>query len=501
MPQFNLQFSGGYDTRLSANSGATSTSGYVDVAIVDLAVVEGGANNSMNKDSRFINCYPVTMTDGYGRKKTAIIKRPGWSTLNTPAAGYAGEELMVWTGSGSGQDVIAAFGETNSTIYKNAVSIGAITGECTGLSETFIGTTPTILASGSDSTGWYYDAGVGVMTKITDVDFPGNAGKTIAGTFVNMHGYAFIMCTDSTIWASDLNSVTAWTATSFDTASDYPDRGIGLVRNKNLIIAFGTESMQFFQNAGLTPFPLAKVSSMTAKVGAISYEAITQISDVVFWAGSTPQGGISIFQFDGGIKRISTPEIELHLAVVNFSSISLTSIRMQGRSFVLVRAYSQTYVYCIESDTWHEWSSTTPLWHKCAGTSVGASQLNYAISHTSTSGKVYIMDMNSYVFTDDGYSYTASIQGPSDDMGTRRKKFFSELEIDADKETSTSTLTISYSDDDYQNTYTWGSVDLSDNRPRATRLGSATRRAWIFTHSSNTPMRLYGCKGFMEYGQ
>lgn len=494
---FRLPLVGAYTSRVSSPS---TSSGIVGVGVVGLMVV-GQSSSSTTKDARYINCYSQSVNDPVTGPKKYIVKRPGFDTHTTPASGEKGYAVLVWTGSGAGTDVISAFGATNSTIYNGTTSLGAITGQATGLTETFVSTTPTLMVSSSDNTAWYYDSGVGTMTKISDADYPGNAGKTVVGTFAHIDGYACIMSDDGVLWASDLNSVTAWTATSFDSANAYPDKGVGCVRHRQFIIAFGTESMQFFYNAGLTPFPLAKATSMTQKVGAVSADAIAQVADTTFWCGSTPQGGLSIFQYDGDLSRISTAEIDATLVLSGASNISLTSIRFAGRSFILVRAGSLTIAYCVEEKFWHEWQSTTPLWYKCAAlTNVGGSMVNYAVSNVATDGKVFVMNQADPVFTDNGSAYTATIQLPNQDFGTRRMKFWHEIELIGDEEESASTVTLKYSDDDHQNYVTHGSSDLSNDRVRFTRLGASRRRSYQVTHAANTPMRLEALEGKVTVG-
>ena len=485
-----LPLAGPYTTRISSVNAADTSSGYVGIGIVGLMIV-GKTSDSSTKDAKYVNCFGMTVPDPLtGSKKVYCAKRPGWGTANTPATGNAGSTIYIWTGSGSGTDVISAFGATNSTIYNGTSSLGAITGVARSINETFVSTTATLLVASSDSTGWYYDTGVGTMTKITDADFPGNAGKTTVGGFAVIDGFAVIACTDGTVWSSDLNAVTGWTSTAFDTANSYADKGVALIRHQNMLMMFGTESIQFYRNAGLSPFPFAPVPSQTIKIGAISADAIASISDTHFWCGSTPQGGLSVFMHEANISRISTPEIDSILILAGATNISLTTIRFYGRSFVIVRAAAQTLVYCVEEKMWHEWTSTTPLWYKCAGISLGGTMANYAITNKNTSGKVYVMSPAALVFTDDATTYTARVQLPKLDFGSTKRKFYDDLVVVADVETSTSELTISYSDDDYQTYTTHGDVDISMQRPRRTRLGSSRRRAWVLTHAANTPMRL-----------
>jgi hypothetical protein len=270
-------------------------------------------------------------------------------------------------------------------------------------------------------------------------------------------------------------------------------------------MAFGTQSTQFFRNMGQTPFPLVGAPDMTVKIGCISADAIAEISDNIFFAGSTPEGGCSIFQYDGSFNRISTPEQDFQLVIAGPTNISLTTLRVYGRSFVLVKANTTTYVYCLEDKRWHEWNSTTPYWYKCAGLSTGSQILTYSVSNVATTGKVYVIDPASLVFTDDSVGWSASFQSMADDMGTPNKKFFPELNISADTEPSTSELVISYSDDDYATFTTAGTIDLSTGTRRLTRLGSTkddygNKRAWKGVNSSNAAMRIEALRGRVDVG-
>ena len=477
---------------------ADSTSGYVGIGIVGLMVV-GKSTQATDKDARYINCFAQTVSDQVsGKKNVVTVKRPGFGTNNTPAAGQKGYAVMVWTGNGAGTSVISGFGDTNSTIYNGTSSLGAITGRVTGITETSINGIATLAISSTDNTGWYADSGS--VTEITDADWPGDT-ETIAGTFAHLDGFALIMTTRGRLWSSDINSITAWTANSFTPTNAYPDKGVGAIRWKNYVMAFGVESLEFYHNAGLSPFPLARAHAMTQKVGAVSADAIARIADTIFWCGTTPEGGMSIFQWDGNLQRVSAPEVEAIMILAGASNISLTTIRFYGRSFLLVKTGPTTLAYCIEEKMWHEWNSTTPLWYKCASVMIGGTQVNYAVSNVSSGGKVYLMNHASLVFTDDGTTYTARVQTEPLDQGTDNTKFYHDLSIQADAESATSTLTVAVSDDDYATYTTLGTVDLaSSGQKKLTGLGSARRRAWVFTHSANTPMRLHRAAGTLTVG-
>ncbi len=496
---FRVPLGGSYTNRVSAANALDSSSGYVGAGIVGIMIV-GKTTESTNKDQRFLNCFLHTITDAAtGKQRKWNIKRPGYGTNNTPAAGNVGSAILVWTGQGTGTSVISAFGSTNSTIYNGTTSIGAITGKARAITETGVGSlgaTPTLVVPSSDSTAWYYDVGTGGMTKITDGDFPGNAGLTTVGSFAHIGGYAVIMTSDGRIWASDLNSITNWTATSFDSTNAIPDKGIGCILYKqSLVMAFGQQSVQFYQNLGLTPFPLSPVPSMTEKVGCVSGDAIGEIGGTIFWCGSAPEGGLSVFQYNGSLGRISNPEIDSILILAGAANISITTTSFYGLHFVIVNASTTTLVYCIEEKMWHEWSSTERLWYKCAGVSIGGTMVNYAISDQSTSGKVFLQNQAALVFTDNGNSYTRRIQLGNMDLGTNNLKFWNEVELIGDIESTSTPITLAYSDDDYDTYTTFGTLDLADPRPRAVRLGASRRRAWALVDSANSPARLESLQG------
>lgn len=339
-----------------------------------------------------------------------------------------------------------------------------------------------------------------ILGKIVDADFPGNASLTLAGTFAHMDGYAFIMTTDGKLWASDLNTVTAWTATSFASANGSPDKGVGCIKHREQIMCFGRNSTEFFYNAGQTPFPLVKNKSAALPVGAISADAIAKIGDTVFWCGSVEEGGLSIFQYDGAIAPISTPEIAAALIVVGTDKISMTTLRYYGRSFVQITAGPYTYAYCVEEKEWFEVETTTPLAYKCAAVQVGGTLANYAVSNVSTSGKVYVMDHSKLVFVDDTVAYTAKVQFPTDDHGTSNTKFYSRMRLVGDKSPVASTATLTYSDDDYQTENTAGTFDLTARNPQLNRLGRGEKRAWSVSHATNCAWRGEVLEGEFEVG-
>ena len=498
-----LDFSNPMNARVGVATVLPSSVAIAGIAIAGKMVAGRGAQPTQ-KDARAVNCFSHTV----GNRKY-LVKRSGWPALNTPQAGSLGNAILVWSGQGTGTKVITAFGNTNSSIYDGTTQLATnnadttvITGLATSITETSVSGTATLFITSSDSTGWYYQAS-GTVTKIADAQFPGNASKVLAGGFAHLKGWNFVLTTGGELWSSDLNSITSWTPNNYVSADTYPDKGVAAVRWRDYIIAFGTQSMDFYKNAG-NPVgsPLVHVDSPNFKIGAVSAGAIAEISDTIFFCASTPQGGLSILQFDGDLSRISTPEVDALLQLAGPASVKMTVLRDMGLSFVLVVAGGLTHVYCIENKFWFQWNGSEILWTKCAGVSVGTSQVSYAISDLSMSGKVFTIDPTTRVFQDNAAAFTALRQFATLDPGGGAFVTYEELQVKGDVATSASTLSIYRSDDDYT---TWSdarTVDLSTNIPKLTREGGTKNpRAYKIEHSANLAMRLEEIRLIVEVGQ
>lgn len=485
-----VPLTGSYNTRSATTNSLSSSSGLVGVGIVGVMVVGQGLTPS-EKDSRFINCYTITVPDEITQtKRVYTCKRQGFVGALTPAPGSVGSAIHVWSGAGGGDAVISAFGSGTSTIYSNTAMLGVLTGVCNGITETTISGIPTLALSADDNSGWYFPL-AGALTQITDTDYPGNAGRIMVGTFAHLDGFAFQLDSIGRLYNSDLNSIAGWTANAFITANSVPDVGIAAVRYKNTIIAFCQSHFEVFRNAGNPAgSPLSRIDELTQLIGCVSADSISSIRDTVFWAGSSKQGILAIYAYSGQVEKISTPEIEALLTLIGPADLSLTSLAFAGRHFVVVKGPSNTYVYCLEEKNWHEWSSTAPLWYKADGVTSGSAMVCYAISDESTAGKVYVLSPTTPVFTDDGVAYSAIIQTSKLDMGMNRRKTWKRIDVIGDQEGQASSLSVAWTDDDYQTTSAGRTVDLSSSKPSLTRCGNSRRRSFVLTHSAATPMRL-----------
>src|SRR3990167_6714599 len=86
------------------------------------------------------------------------------------------------------------------------------------------------------------------IAKIIDTDFLSTSDYISA--LVPMDGYLFYTTSDGKVANSNLDSITAYTAIDFLSAQMYPDPTVAIIRTKNILGVFGTNSLELFKNVG-----------------------------------------------------------------------------------------------------------------------------------------------------------------------------------------------------------------------------------------------------------
>ena len=473
---------------------------------------------SATKDQRFTNCYAqITKNAITGKGNAVLIKRPGFSAANLADATYqGGSGSILWTGSGSVG--VFCFRESGNTLQvwrtsgtQVGTSISNITGSMMLNETTLSGIATLTLVATKSTTGrrhmWFYSVGDVAWTEVTDADFPSNQATPIdvVGNVVHMDGYAFIIDVKGNIWNSDLNSLANWTITSFVNAQSFPDVGAGLARLKNYIVAFGLQSTEVFQNGGnATGSPLTRIPSAATRIGSFrvaanNNEVIKEIGDSVYFFGIEQDSGrIGFYQMNGTApQKISNAAIDNLMAQYASSNQYGIAGAMQLNGMMHVILYNgagtEIPAYCVDTGQW---------WYIDTGNSVvieaclGFQSNTWFVTRTngaSEGRKLFTANANSPTYQDNSVAFTMTAQLQELDFGTRKRKFFTSLELVGDIRSTSGNTAVSWSDDDYVTYSTPTNIDMSvtpPSRPRITRLGSSRRRSFKITDAVNAPLRL-----------
>ena len=455
------------------------------------------------KDQIFTNGYPEVVTNSIsGKAKVTLNKRPG-PTAGTALTGVvSGTYASCFWDSATTSPIVLAFANTGSTScsvwQSNATKVGgdiANTSACLSLTSTSISGVGTLVGIFVDSgtsalEAWYFPEG-GAWTQITDADFPPNLGtpEPLIGAPVHLNGRMYVMTTNGKIWNSDLNTLTNWTASAFNTAQSYPDGGRGLARHGDLIVAFGAGTIQFFQDAGLTPSPIVPIGNSVRKIGAqlpvaSTANSIFTIGNTVYFIGeNTETGKTGIYRLNGyKAEIVSNAALD---KIYNTAGVSiLGGFIMHGMEHI----HFSSHCYCIDTNTW---------WRISYGGSIGVRTIigRSGAIHLNANGEstIFTMDNASPSYQDNGSAYTMTAQLDNIDCGTTKRKIWKRIRpYGHDIQAAASNLSISYSDDDFATYSTARTIDLNSQsaiEQGLTRLGSSRRRSWKIEHAANTPYR------------
>ena len=350
----------------------------------------------------------------------------------------------------------------------------------------------------------YYDG----LAKILDVDFPGNAGKTLVSPMRYKDGYAFCLTQDGLLFNSDNLSITAWGATSYVGTAEYPDQGTGLELYKNLLVAFNAFSMEFFEDTGGTlGSPLSRVPQLATRVGMPNYNEtgvrlVVPQHATLYWIGATQGGKTALYRLNGySPERVSDEAYEVLLEKDNQRTLNIFPV--YGRTLAHVESTNSSRPYNLMFDVeskqlgfWvfaHDTSSRIRM-----AAAIGEGRKNILFCTNANVSSVYFMDPMGTTWLDDGTQNTVILQTTKFDNGNEDKKRMNRLRIVSDLSASTCNFSVQHTDDDYQTFSTTRTIDLSQRYREIHRCGMFERRAWRLTHTGNVGFRIEALEGWFD---
>lgn len=126
----------------------------------------------------------------------------------------------------------------------------------------------------------------GVVTQITDVDFP---------HLIYKHQYLLMVgvvtAKGSDVYTCDVDNPLGWTASNFLSAEMFPDPIVALSRQNNQVVVFGHTSIEFFYDAAnAVSSPLSRNDSTTIQMGCAAPYAIIGNEKYIFYIAQSDSG-------------------------------------------------------------------------------------------------------------------------------------------------------------------------------------------------------------------
>lgn len=233
--------------------------------------------------------------------------------------------------------------------------------------------------------GYVVDRSTGIITKITDADFPGAVSVTV------MDGYfVFVRPNSGEFFLSELNNPLAFVATDFATAERAPDNLVTAMRIGGDLWAFGERTTEVFSNSGATDFPFLRVpGGFISRGTAAPFSVATRLGgaiwlgdDRVVWTaqGITPQ-------------RISTSAMEQAIAgYARVDDAEAWVYELEGHAFYVLTfpTAGDTWVCDLTAQAaWHERESEgLGVWRARRGLAFGGG----VVAGDFVNGKIWLLD-------------------------------------------------------------------------------------------------------------
>jgi len=211
------------------------------------------------------------------------------------------------------------------------------------------------------------------FTAVSDADAPGSTSSIVmARGCPVLNGYTFVLgATTGRIYNSDLNSITAWTATNFLKAEREADYGCFLGKQRDNIVYIGSRSIELFYDAGNpSGSPLARRQDVYHNVGSLFPNSCCQYGDDIYFFGTDAEGKTSLYVLrDFQLYPLEHPYIQTKLREIeinahqniytneanNFKQV-ITAITTPRNSLILILTINGTsYGYQPETGHLSEW--------------------------------------------------------------------------------------------------------------------------------------------------
>lgn len=443
------------------------------------------------KDEQYVNCFLETVSSKeLGDRRQFAVKRSGSSVFHTPSVSGVVRGAYFWTDFRYLVYCIAG----NVYLYKTSdgttitcSGVFATTSGEVGICSYLYDTGQTVICVTDGTTLATIDS-AGVVTPCADADLP----TPHLPKPVFLDGYLFLVKTGTaSLYNSDLNDPLAWTPGNLLDAEMDADLVVTLDKINNYIVLFGSTSVEYFWDAGVeTGSPLQR-NETPVKLNRY-LGGLTRHGNALFFVGLAENGQVDVFRMqDFYLEPVGSPTITRYLNTVsdNFSSYQGAIMSCLGHSFYMLSAGDLSFVFDLDTKKWSRWS-----WQQQTGFPVGVA---CPLQSSSLSGTLFTIGssnvfyrLNDSVYQDAGVNFTVTLITEPSDFGTLNRKSMSSLHIVCDRPSSASNITVQWSDDDYQTYSTAHTINLDQDLPSITRLGSFRQRAFKFQYTDNYPLRV-----------
>ena len=296
---------------------------------------------------RLINCYSEK-ADEQGKATFPFYPIAGLDSFSTLTGGGVTRGMLAPKGSPPPFGYVIS----GTIVFKvdstgTAINIGAIPGSspCFMSANRKLGGAQIGVAS--DGLRYIIDTSDDSVTSIADTDLPSSTSVT------TIDGFMIWGISDGRMFSSTADEATAYDALDFATAESQADGMQTVYSRSDELLAFGTDSVEFWANIGGTSFPFERIRGTTLKnLGCMAKHSVVDLNDIVIFVAS--DGTVRMLNGYQPMK-ISNHAVERDIdSITDKDSIRATAYNIRGHQF-----------YTISCPTWSwTWDGLTTFWHE-----------------------------------------------------------------------------------------------------------------------------------------
>jgi hypothetical protein len=311
-------------------------------------------------DGRLLNCWVEKNGDKFYIRRVAGLASVGSLGGSAPRGLINIDEVL--------------FAVCGTSVYRNGVALAgsipgsdAVTMAFNNRVTSGVSTRDLVIVREGGGAFWV-DVASNTLAAYPDADLPATVNSV---SFLG--GYFLFSIRDGREFASDLNT-TAIQALSFATAESRPD---GLKRGMvhgGVFYALGDNTIEPWVNAGNSPFPLARATSIIP-VGILTTMAVAGFEDGWALNPFIVASDNTVREINGYDTRVvSTPDVERFVKSSVVSTIEVSAYTVAGRSMLAISSNLGTWEFDVGARFWHErLSFGTTRWRGCRTVLVGGS--------------------------------------------------------------------------------------------------------------------------------
>lgn len=203
---------------------------------------------------------------------------------------------------------------------------------------------------------YVFDAGV--LTKITDADYP---DPTVPGVEY-LDGYFFVMDADGVIYNSDLEDPTSWNALNYITAEAESDSGVAIAKHQNYIVAFKDYTTElFYDAANPTGSPLAQYGNTAIQIGCAHGRSVARLDGGLVFISRSKSEGRSVHYFAPDSltpAEIANEDVQRILGAATLTNVYAYGLRIDGHPLYVLTLKDEnlTIVYDLATKIWSQWT-------------------------------------------------------------------------------------------------------------------------------------------------